>query len=91
MFKCDIVQNKNTYFILGVIKRTQIPVTGLQLYEYLLENCSKDCVEMAVIKIYDNPLLDGDVESLFDDDDDEDYEFLKSQNHYNNYLTVRVT
>lgn len=47
---------------------------------------------MAVIKIYDNALLDGDdVEFLFDEDDDEDDEFLRRQNDYSgNDLTVRV-
>lgn len=47
---------------------------------------------MAVIKIFDNALLDGDdVEFLFDEDDDEDDGFLRRQNDYSsNDLTVRV-
>lgn len=80
--------------ILGVIKRTQISVTGLQLYEYLLENCSEDCDGMAVIKICDSALVDGDDgASLFDDDDDNDEadgEFMESQCSVGNDLTVRI-
>lgn len=75
----------------GVIKRTQIPVTGLQLYEYLLDNCSEDCDGMAVIKICDSSLIDGDDgASLFDDDDYENNQFLDNQNSLGNDLTVRI-
>lgn len=74
---------------LGVIKRTQISVSGIQLYEYLLKNCSEDCDGMAVIKIGDSSLVDGDDgASLFDDDEDDEL----SESHYflGNDLTVRI-
>lgn len=81
---------------LGIIKRTQISVTGLQLYEYLLESCSKDCDGMAVIKICDSELVYGDDEaSLFDDvnndeNDNEDGEFIRKQSSVGNDLNVRI-
>ncbi|VVC31045.1 Hypothetical protein CINCED_3A015141 [Cinara cedri] len=81
IYSCSLV-------LAGFIKHSQIPVTGIQLYKYLLESCLEDCDGMAVIKIYDNALLDGDdVGSLFDEDDKEYSEFLKSQNYYGNDLT----
>lgn len=46
---------------------------------------------MAVIKICDSSLVDGDDgASLFDDDDDEDNQILEDQNSSCNDLTVRM-
>lgn len=46
---------------------------------------------MAVIKICDSSLVDGDDGApLFDDDDYENSEFIDSQNCLGNDLTVRI-
>lgn len=62
----------------------------------MLENCSEDCDGIAVIKICDSALVDGDDEaSLFDDDnndenDNEDTEFIRKQSSVGNDLTVSI-
>lgn len=46
---------------------------------------------MAVLKICDSALVDGDDGASLFDDDDEDSEYQESQSSMGNDLTVRIT
>lgn len=61
----------------------------------MLENCSEDCDGIAVIKICDSALVDGDDEAFLfdninDENDNEDGKFTRKQSFVGNDLTVRI-
>lgn len=57
------------YLFLGVIKRTKLSVTSIQLYEYMLNNCAFDFKNISLIRMSDNEAMEKDDGSfLFDDD-----------------------